>query len=236
MGLWRRRTQTAKRPHTALLRSSLPRPPERRRGSAWCSPGPHAVATRRTGRANVGLPAVHEDRQGTLSRAGPGTSCMPQKLKAMHIPRLAFVALLGVIGLGSNAAAASADDAGMFANTPAAAPSGSSITVSSITPCPPLPPEAQGPPLVYVVLTQGRVDARVVGSVELPVNASGTWSGTLVVGASASQDDATLDAICFPSAQTGEAELVYRPHTFAVTAAPAPVPPRPVATAPRLAG
>jgi hypothetical protein len=156
--------------------------------------------------------------------------------RRVDIWRLVFSVMLGFMGLAVTATTASADAAVVFANTPTAGPPGSSITVSSITPCPPLPPEVQGPPVVYVVLTQGTVDARAIGAVELPVNASGTWSGTLVVGASASPDDATLDAMCFPRTQAEGAVPVYQPRTFAITAPAAPAPPRPVQTAPTLTG
>jgi hypothetical protein len=152
-----------------------------------------------------------------------------------HLRRLVSVATFACFGLGFMVNAASAQSAVMFANTPAAGWPGSSITVSSITPCP-LPLGVQGPPIVRVVLAQGAVDARGIGSIELPVNASGTWSGTLPVGASASQGDAILDASCFSSAQPGGATLAYQPRTFAVTALATPASARPVATAPKMTG
>src|SRR5260370_36611519 len=160
----------------------------------------------------------------------------PQRFKArVHVRRLVVVAMLGFTALGFTGGAASAESAVAFANTPAAGWPGSSITVSSITPCP-LPLGLQGPPIVRVVLAQGAVDARGIGSIELPVNASGTWSGTLPVGASASQGDAILDASSFSSAQPGGATQAYQPRTFAVTPLAAPASPRPVATAPKMTG
>src|SRR5260370_39477665 len=104
----------------------------------------------------------------------------------------------------------------MFGNDPVGGWGGSSITVLSITPCP-LPLGLPGLPTVRVVLAQGAVDARGIGSIELRVNASGTWSGTLPVGASASQGDAILDASCFSSAQAGGATLASQPRSFAVS-------------------
>ncbi len=162
---------------------------------------------------------------------------LPHRFKArVHVWRLVLVAMLGFTGLGFTGGAASAGAAATFANTPASGWPGSSITVSSITPCPPLPLGVQGPPIVRVVLAQGAVDARGIGSIELPVSASGTWSGTLAVGASASQGDAMLAASCFSSAQPGEATLAYQPRTFAVTARATPASARPVATAPNMTG
>ena len=101
-----------------------------------------------------------------------------------------------------------------FDSTPAAGPAGSSITVSSITPCPPLPAGVQGPPIVRVNLVQG---GQEVGSVELPVDASGAWSGALVVAGSASPGGATLDAFCFSSTQAEGTTLTYQSRTFTVT-------------------
>ena len=162
---------------------------------------------------------------------------LPQRVKArVQVWRLVLVAMLGFTGLGFTGGAASAGSAVTFANTPASGWPGSSITVSSITPCPPLPLGVQGPPIVRVVLAQGAVDARGIGSIELPVSASGTWSGTLAVGASASQGEAILDASCFSSAQPGGATLAYQPRTFAVTARATPASARPVATAPNMTG
>jgi hypothetical protein len=161
---------------------------------------------------------------------------LPRRFKArVHVWRLVLVAMLGFAGLGFTGGAASAESAVAFANSPAAGSPGSSITVSSSTPCL-LPFGVQGPPIVRVVLAQGAVDARGIGSIELPVNASGTWSGTLSVGASASQGDAILDASCFSSAQPGGTTLAYQPRTFAVTALVTPVSARPVATAPKMTG
>jgi hypothetical protein len=152
-----------------------------------------------------------------------------------HIRRLASVATLACFGLGFMVNAASAQSAVTFAEKSAAGSPGSSITVSSITPCPPLPPGVQGPPIVSVVLAQGTVDARGIGSAELPVSASGTWGGTLTVGGSASQGAAVLDASCFSSAQAGPATLAYQSAAVTITELAAPTP-QPVTITPRFTG
>jgi hypothetical protein len=239
MGLWRRRTHTPKRPHSVGMHSSSPRRMARRYWSELCSPEPQVVGTRQWPRPIAAvLPAVREERQCAVeSVPARSRGALLQTVKArVHIWRLALFALLGFIGLAVTAGWAFAGSPVTFANTPPFGPPGGSITVSSITPCPPLPPGVEGPPIVLVMLVQGEVDARGIGSVELPVNASGTWSGTLVVGASASQGDATLGAFCYSRAETAGPILEYEPRRFSVTALAAPLSPLPLAAAPRLTG
>jgi hypothetical protein len=142
---------------------------------------------------------------------------------------VAMPALIGLAGLVFWMGAASATSPATFARTPAAGPPGTSITVSSITRCPPNPAGVAGPLVVRVSLAQG---GRGIGSAQLPVNASGAWSGTLVVSRSARPGGASLGAFCASSPQAEGATLAYQQRTFQVTAAAAPG----VPGAPRLTG
>jgi hypothetical protein len=67
---------------------------------------------------------------------------------------------------------------------------------------------------VRVNLVQG---GQGIGSVVLPVDASGAWSVALVVAGSASPGGATLNAFCFSSTQAEGATLTYQSRTFTVT-------------------
>jgi hypothetical protein len=147
--------------------------------------------------------------------------------------RLLLLVVVSALGLllcvGSAAAGASAT----FDSTPADGPPGTLITVSSVTPCPPNPAGVEGPPLARVFLSK---DGQPLASVDLPVDASGNWNGSLVVPDSATPGGATLDASCLSSAMAEGATLNYEPRTFTVTAGAAPPPPAPVGAAPRLTG
>src|SRR2546430_9393268 len=135
-----------------------------------------------------------------------------------------------VIGLPLMLGVASAGPVATFDSTPASGPPNTAITVSSITPCPPLPPGVPGPPIARVALSQG---SQAIASVELPVDGSGAWSGTLVVPGSAGAGDATIQAFCFSSAQAEGATLAYEPRTFTVTAVSTPAPPPTPPAAPK---
>jgi hypothetical protein len=153
--------------------------------------------------------------------------------------RLLLVVVVAALGVFLCVGGASAGASATFDSTPAEGPPGTSITVSSVTPCPPNPAGVEGPPIVRVVLSKG---GQELASVDLPVDASGNWSGSLVVPDSATPGGATLDASCLSSATAEGTTLNYEPRTFTVTAvgaAPppaAPTPPAPVAAAPRLTG
>jgi hypothetical protein len=142
---------------------------------------------------------------------------------------VAMPALMGLAGLVFSLGAASATSPATFARRPAAGPPGTSLTVSSITPCPPNPAGVAGPRVVRVSLVEA---GRGVGFAQLPVAASGAWSGTLVVSRSARPGAATLGAFCASSPQAEGATLAYELRSFAVTAAAAPG----VPGAPRLTG
>ena len=132
------------------------------------------------------------------------------------------VLLIPLISVGVVLGAANAQSNARFSRHPAAGPPGTSITVTSITPCPANPPGVAGPRLVRVTLARGSV---VLGSAQLSPGSSGAWSGTVFVSRSASRGAATLSAFCFSSAQAEGATLAYEPRTFTVTASrvtPAP--------------
>jgi hypothetical protein len=151
--------------------------------------------------------------------------------------RLLLFVVLGAMAFVLSVGGASAGAAATFDSTPAEGPGGTSIAVSSVTPCPPNPAGVEGPPIVRVILSQG---GQQLASVELAVDASGSWSGNLVVPDSANQGGATLDAFCFSSAEAEGTTLNYEPRTFTVTAVvappPPPTPPVPVAAAPGFTG
>src|SRR5207247_11053279 len=132
---------------------------------------------------------------------------------------VAMPALIGLAALVFSLGAASATQPAAFARTPAVGPPGTSITVASVTRCPPNPAGVAGPRVVRVSLVEG---GRGVGFAQLPVDASGAWSGTLVVSRSARPGAATLGAFCASSPQAEGATLAYQPRSFAVTAAAAP--------------
>jgi hypothetical protein len=153
--------------------------------------------------------------------------------------RLLLLVVVATSGLFLCVGGATAGVSATFDSTPSEGPAGTLITVSSVTPCPPNPAGVEGPPIVRVFLSQG---GQELASVDLPVDASGNWSGSLVVPDSATPGGATLDASCLSSAMAEGSTLNYEPRTFTVTAvaAPpppsAPTPPAPVGTAPRLTG
>jgi hypothetical protein len=153
--------------------------------------------------------------------------------------RFLLLVVVAALGLLLCVGGATAGAAATFDSTPAEGPPGTSITVSSVTPCPPNPAGVEGPPIARVVLSKG---GQELASVDLPVDASGNWSGSLVVPDSATPGAATLNAVCLSSATAEGTTLNYEPRTFTVTAVaappppPAPTQPAPVAAAPRLTG
>jgi hypothetical protein len=155
------------------------------------------------------------------------------------VRRLLLLVVVAALGLLLFVGGATAGVSATFDSTPAEGPPGTLITVSSVTPCPPNPSGVEGPPIVRVVLSKG---GQELASVDLPVDASGNWSGSLVVPDPATPGGATLEASCLSSATAEGTTLNYEPRTFTVSAIaapptpPAPTPPAPVAAAPRLTG
>ena len=153
--------------------------------------------------------------------------------------RLLLLVVVAALGLLLFVGGATAGVSPTFDSAPAEGPAGTLITVSSVTPCPPNPAGVEGPPIVRVFLSKG---GQELASVDLPVDASGNWSGSLVVPDTATPGGATLDASCLSSAMAEGSTLNYEPRIFTVTAIaappppPAPTPPAPVAVAPRLTG
>jgi hypothetical protein len=148
--------------------------------------------------------------------------------------RLLLFLVVSALGLLLCVGSATAGASATFDSTPADGPPGTLITVSSVTPCPPNPAGVEGPPLVRVFVSK---DGQPLASVDLPVDASGNWNGSLVVPDSATPGGATVAASCLSSAMAEGATLNYEPRTFTVTAiAATPPPPAPVGAAPRLTG
>jgi hypothetical protein len=151
--------------------------------------------------------------------------------------RLLLLVVVSASGLLLCVGGATAGVSATFDSAPADGPPGTLITVSSVTPCPPNPAGVEGPPIVRVFLSKG---GQELASVDLPVDASGNWTGSLAVPDTATPGGATLDASCLSSATAEGTTLNYQPRTFTVTviAAPPPptTPPAPVGAAPRLTG
>lgn len=137
-------------------------------------------------------------------------------------PLFGVIALLGVSFTFRAAAVPGAE----FTSTPGSGPPGTSISVSSITPCPPNPSGVVGPRVVRVTLSRG--NARL-GSAQLSVASSGTWSGHLTVASSATGGSSSLDAFCLSSVEAEGATLAYNARSFTVTTE---APTAPIASAP----
>jgi hypothetical protein len=97
-----------------------------------------------------------------------------------------------------------------FRSAPASGAPGTVISVAAVTPC--LSPVA-GTPFVRVFLQRG---SATLGSATFTVTPEGSWSGSLRVGAGATQGSAQLSAFCFASPQAEGALVAYQPHKFAV--------------------
>jgi hypothetical protein len=119
------------------------------------------------------------------------------------------LALLGVAVTGGATAVPDAE----FTSTPESGAPGTSISVASVTPCPPNPTGVAGPRVVRVTLSRG---SGQVGFVQLSVGSSGAWTGHLVVAHSAAAGAASLDAFCFSSDVAEGATVAYAARSFTV--------------------
>ena len=134
------------------------------------------------------------------------------------------IALAAVVVMGGATAVPDAE----FTSTPVDGPPGTSIVVSSITPCPQNPTGVEGPRVVRVTLSRGSAQ---LGFVQLAVASSGAWSGHLVVAPSATVGAASLDAFCFSSVEAEGATLAYMARLFTVVGVAPVAPIAPVAPA-----
>jgi hypothetical protein len=123
-----------------------------------------------------------------------------------------FLQALVVVGMSLSIVLAGTAwaQSGSFAAGASAARSGTSITVSSITPC--FSP-VSGTPLVRVFL--GRGSSTLARSTFL-VSSSGRWAGRLTIPSAASPGSAQLSAFCFSGPQAEGALLAYTPHDFTI--------------------
>jgi hypothetical protein len=125
---------------------------------------------------------------------------------------LALAIIVGVLVAGSQLEANA--QPGTFKVTPTSGPPGTTITLTSVTPCPKNPAGVTGPRLVRATLFRGPT---VIARGTFPVSASGAWSGTITVGPQAASGRDTLDAFCFSSPQAEGATLAYGQIPFIVT-------------------
>ena len=122
---------------------------------------------------------------------------------------------LCVLTLALTAAPAGAQS-GMLTLSAASGPRGSTITVTSTSPCN-LPQGVSGSPFVRLTLSQG---STIVARQDVPVSPPGVWSGVLTVGAKATPGTATIGGDCIASPQAEGSLLHYQDVTFTVTASP----------------
>jgi hypothetical protein len=116
------------------------------------------------------------------------------------------------IAIAVSLAAPVAAQNGTFTASASSGAAGSTVTVTSVTPCT-LPAGVTGSPVVSVSLSRG---STVLGSASITVSASGSWSGTLTVNANATNGTAQLEAFCLASPQAEGAVLAYEPLPFTV--------------------
>jgi hypothetical protein len=108
---------------------------------------------------------------------------------------------------------AAAEDA-RFRATPKSGPPGTSIVLTSMTPCT-LPAGVTGAPFVRASLSRG---STVITATTIALDSSGRWTGRLTVGSQAALGVDTIEAFCFASPQAEGVLLGYAPQTFRVTA------------------
>jgi hypothetical protein len=128
---------------------------------------------------------------------------------------LALAIIVGVLVAGSQVEANA--QLGTFRVTPTAGPQGTTITLTSVTPCPMNPAGVTGSRLVRATLFRGPA---VIARGTFPVSASGAWSGTITVGPQAALGRDMLDAFCFSSPQAEGVTLAYGQIPFIVTGGP----------------
>lgn len=132
-----------------------------------------------------------------------------QRLRA----RASWMIALGMVTLVLAAPPAGAQT-GTLKVSPTAGPRGSTITVSSVSPCA-LPSGVSGSPFARIALSQG---STVVASRDFPVSPSGAWSGSLTVGTKAAPGPASIGGDCIAGPQAEGSLLHYQDVTFTVTA------------------
>jgi hypothetical protein len=99
---------------------------------------------------------------------------------------------------------------GTFRATPTSGPAGTTITISSISPCVP----ATSTTFARIALSQG---STVLASADFSVSSSGAWTGTLKVPGTAAPGAATLGGDCIASPQAEGSLLHYQDVPFTVT-------------------
>jgi hypothetical protein len=128
---------------------------------------------------------------------------------------LALAIIVDVLVAGSQVEANA--QLGTFRVTPTAGPQGTTITLTSVTPCPMNPAGVTGSRLVRATLFRGPA---VIARGTFPVSASGAWSGTITVGPQAALGRDMLDAFCFSSPQAEGVTLAYGQIPSIVTGGP----------------
>jgi hypothetical protein len=101
-----------------------------------------------------------------------------------------------------------------FNATPMSGPPGTSIALTSTTPCT-LPAGVTGQPFIRASLSRG---STVVTATTISLDSSGSWTGILTVGSQAALGVDTIEAFCFASPQAEGVLLAYSPRAFTVTA------------------
>jgi hypothetical protein len=119
-----------------------------------------------------------------------------------------------VAALWATSLPAGAQTTGTFTASPTSAFAGSSISLASVTPCT-LPAGVTGAPLVRATLTRG---SSALADVTIPVDASGSWRGTLRVPSGTTSGPAELSAFCIASPQAEGAVFEYSAVTIQVAA------------------
>jgi len=128
------------------------------------------------------------------------------------LARLATIATLGVAALALTASQVSAQT-GTFQATPSSGPTGTVISISSVSPC--VPPSSVT--FARISLSQG---STVLATGNFSVSSSGAWSGKLTVSAQARSGAATLGGDCIASPQAEGSLLHYQDVSFTVTSSP----------------
>lgn len=127
------------------------------------------------------------------------------------------VRLAGAVAIGAGIVAGWAVPAwaqsGTFRATPTSGPPGTTISVSSVTPCV-LPAGVTGSPFGRITLSRG---STVLASGDFPALSSGSWSGTLTVPSGTTAGAATLGADCQASQQAEGSLVHYDNVSFIVT-------------------
>jgi hypothetical protein len=129
------------------------------------------------------------------------------------IPELGAAAIVAAATITMVLSPADAETA-RFTATPTSGPAGTSIVLTSITPCR-LPAGVTGAPFIRASLSRG---STVITASTIALNSSGMWTGRLTVGSQAAPGVDTIEAFCFASPQAEGAVLAYSPRTFTVTA------------------